>query len=72
MYPNLAAEMARKKLKQQDIAVVLNVRSATVSNKLTGKSPLLIDEAFGIQSSLFPDLSLEYLFKRQADQHTTA
>lgn len=63
MYPNLSAELARKGLKQKDIVAVLNTRPATVSNKLNGKSPLLIDEAFKIKNQLFPDLSLDYLFK---------
>lgn len=65
MYPNLAAELARKGLKQKDLAPALSTtRTATVSNKLTGKSPLLIDEAFKIQATFFPEHSLDYLFKR--------
>jgi hypothetical protein len=64
MYPNLSAEMARRGLRQKDIIPVLNTnRPATVSEKLNGKAPLLIDEAFKIQSAFFPDLPLDYLFK---------
>jgi plasmid maintenance system antidote protein VapI len=65
VYPNLAAELARKGLKQKDLVPILNTRPATVSLKLNGKSPLLIDEAFKIQSTLFPELSLDYLFRRE-------
>lgn len=71
MYPNLTAELARKGLKQKDILQVLKTRRpATVSEKLSGKCPLLIDEAFKIQSAFFPDLSLDYLFK--TDRQETA
>lgn len=66
MYPNLSAELARKGLKQKDIVSILKVRPATVSHKLQGKSPLMIDEAIKIQKSLFPDMSLDYLFHQGA------
>ncbi|WP_127491381.1 XRE family transcriptional regulator [Paenibacillus glycanilyticus] len=70
MYPNLAAELARKGLKQKDLVPVLKTRAATISSKLNGKSPLLIDEAFKIQSALFPEMSLDYLFKKEEEQGT--
>lgn len=64
MYPNLAAELARKGLKQKDIAPILGIRPATLSSKLSGKSPLLLDEAFTIQKTFFPNSSLDYLFEK--------
>ncbi|BBI32334.1 XRE family transcriptional regulator [Cohnella abietis] len=65
MYPNLTAELARRGLKQKDIIPVLKTnRPATVSEKLNGKAPLLLDEAFLIQAAFFPDLSLGYLFDK--------
>lgn len=64
MYPNLDAEMARKGLKRKDLAWMFKDRVATVSDKLNGKSPILIDEAIKIQQTYFPSLSLEYLFKK--------
>jgi len=63
MYPNLAAEMARKGIKQKDIAEMLKIRSATVSLKLSRKAPLMIDEAFKIKMKFFPECPLEYLFE---------
>ncbi len=64
MYPNLDAEMARRGLKRKDLTVVFKGRSATVSDKLNGKSPLLIDEAKSIQTMFFPDFTLDYLFQK--------
>lgn len=64
MYPNLDAEMARKGLKRKDLAPLFNDRIPTVSDKLNGKYPILLDEALRIQKQHFRDLSLEYLFAK--------
>lgn len=61
-YPNLRAEMSRIGIKQVDIAKLLGVGEATVSNKMKGKSTFDIDEAFLIRENFFPNLSLDYLF----------
>lgn len=65
MYPNLDAEMVKKGVKRKDLAVrFYNGRTATASDKLNGKTPLLLDEAVNIQTSFFPELSLDYLFAK--------
>jgi len=71
MFPNLVAEMARKGLKRKDLAPLFKGRNATVSDKLNGKSPFLLDEAYRIQSTFFPDCTLDYLFARNDQQKTT-
>lgn len=70
MYPNLDAELARRGIKRVDIARDLfNGRTATVSDKLNGKYPLLIEEAVKIKELYLPDLELGYLFeKRKAEK----
>lgn len=68
MYPNLEVEMARIGIKRKDLAVLFKNRSATVSDKLNGKSRLLLDEAQEIQRAFFPDKKLDYLFKRSDEQ----
>lgn len=70
MYPNLDAEMARKGLRRKDLAWMFKDRIATVSDKLNGKSPILIDEAFKIKETYFPDLSLDYLFEQDTKEGT--
>lgn len=69
MYPNLDAELARRGLKRKDLAWIFKNRIATVSDKLNGKYPISLDEAFRIKNAYFPDLPMEYLFKRN-DQIT--
>lgn len=67
MYPNLDAEMARKGLKRKDLAEFFNNRIPSVSEKLNGKYPLLLDEAHRIKMEHFPECSLDYLFERNTN-----
>lgn len=64
MYPNLDAEMARKGIKRKDLANLFSGRIPTVSDKLNGKFPLLLEEAERIRNEFFPDLTLDYLFEK--------
>ena len=64
MYPNVNAEMARRNILQADLADELGVTRATMSLKLSGKSPISLDEAFAIKEALHSRLSLDVLFDR--------
>lgn len=64
MYRNLEAEMVRKGIKRKDISELLNVRYATVVQKLNGKYKFNLDEALIIKENCFPELSVEYLFEK--------
>ena len=63
MFPNLKAEMARTCKKYNDIAEILGISYDSVMNKINGKTEFTRSEIFKIRDTLFPDLSLEYLFK---------
>ena len=63
MYKNLEAEMARQKITKINLSNLLEVRYATVLDKMSGKSRFFYDEAIKIKNYFFPDLSLEYLFE---------
>lgn len=65
IYKNLEAEMVKNGITRKDISSFLNVRYATVVQKLNGRYKFNLDEAFTIKKNFFPELSLEYLF--QAD-----
>ena len=65
-YRNLEAEMKRSNIKRKDIAEKLNVRYATVTDKVNGKSKFSFDEALFIKNNYFPSLSLEYLFSDES------
>jgi plasmid maintenance system antidote protein VapI len=67
MYCNLKAEMARHGIKVKDIAELLNVRRATVSEKINGKYRFYCDEALKIKKAFFPNYSVEYLFESNHD-----
>jgi DNA-binding XRE family transcriptional regulator len=66
LYRNLEAEMVRNGITRKDVSDLLNVRYATVVQKLNGKYKFNLEEAFVIKDNYFPGLSLEYLF--QADE----
>jgi len=65
VYKNLEAEMVRIGIARKDLAALLNVRYATIVDKLKGKSSFTLDEALRIKNSFFPNLSIEYLFDVQ-------
>lgn len=68
MYKNLRAEMARNKLTVGDLAKALNVRRATVSDKINGKRRFYYEECLKIKKTFFPNLSIEYLFDKDDKQ----
>jgi len=62
MFPNLKAEMARKKIDGLTLSVAIGCTPKTFSNKLSGKSEFTRSEIFTIQKEFFPKLSVDYLF----------
>ncbi|MCR2045524.1 helix-turn-helix transcriptional regulator [Anaerosalibacter massiliensis] len=65
MYKNLEAEMVRRGITRKDLAKSLDVRYATIIDKLKGRYSFTLDEAFKIKNKYFPTLSFEYLFETQ-------
>ena len=63
MYRNLKAEMARNNLNMGHLADLLEVRRATISDKMNGKNSFYYDEAKKIKETYFPSFSIEYLFE---------
>ena len=63
IYENIRVEMARRDLTIIDIANRIGMSRTTLSRKLSGKSPFLVDEAFAIQKACFPDVDVTALFK---------
>jgi hypothetical protein len=67
MYKNLEAELARSGIKKKDVAELLDVRLATIYDKMNGKYPFTFCEAQNIRDKMFPGMKLEYLFKEFAE-----
>lgn len=64
MYQNLKAEMARKGIRKSDLADVLGVSRQTIRTKMKREDLFKLCEALKIQEKLFPDSTIEYLFKQ--------
>lgn len=63
MYPNLRAELSRKKITLEKLGKALGLAISTVSQKLNGKYPITLDEAKKIKSLLDVDIPIETLFE---------
>lgn len=65
MYPNLEAEMARKKVTRDALAKKLGKTPTTLGKKLNGSVPLTLPECIRIKEILKLDLDIEFLFAKQ-------
>ena len=55
--PELKAEMARNNMTQKDLAAKMNVTQQSISQKLSGKRRVFLDEAAAISEALDMDAS---------------
>ncbi|QQK78189.1 XRE family transcriptional regulator [Salicibibacter cibarius] len=67
MLRNLRAELARRSILVKDVAELLNVRAATVSDKINGYYDFTYDEAYLVKRTYFPDINIEYLFEKSTE-----
>lgn len=65
LYSHLTDAMARRGVMLKDIASVLQMSDITVYKKIIAETSFTFGEAKKIQSILFPDVSLTYLFEIQ-------
>lgn len=71
-YNVLADEMKKKKINQRDIAILLDEHECNISKKINGmyssgyNAHFSLEEAIKIQEELFPDMSVNELFKTRA------
>ena len=66
MLKNLVAEMARRQVTRRDIARTLGISYGTVIVKIKGSYDFTVSEAQKIRDAYFPDLTIEYLFAKEA------
>lgn len=62
MYRNLEAELARRGITRAELAKVLGINIATMSEKLNYNGRLKLSEAQTIRDKLFPEHTVDYLF----------
>lgn len=65
MYPNLRAEMARKRVTMTELAEHLHITISTLSLKMSGKSDFTLKEAIAIRSFLGVEMDLRELFREE-------
>lgn len=63
-FQNLVGEMAKKGITRKDFSEVLGVEYTTIRNKMNGKTEWLRSEMIKIRDVFFPDLEIEFLFKK--------
>lgn len=65
MYPNLEAEMARRKVTRLELAAKLKMTATTLGNKLNGKSDISLLECLAIKKELNINMTVDELFKTE-------
>lgn len=65
MFPNLDAEMARKKITRTLLAEKIHKTPTTVCLKLNGKAPITLAECLEIKEAIDTELSIDYLFSTE-------
>ena len=65
MYENLAFLMKKENVTQQQIADLLHIRVATVSDKIRGISDFYFEEAAKIRNEFFSQYDISYIFEKQ-------
>ncbi len=63
MFPNLDAEMARKKITKAFLAKKINKSPTTLSLKLNGRAPITLDECIEIRDVVGTEYTIDYLFE---------
>ena len=61
-YPNLAAELRRYGISQEEMAERIGATPETVSRWMNGKNKMPVEACFRVKGELFPTLSVDYLF----------
>lgn len=68
MFPNLRAEIARRKLKMADVAEAIGLSETHFSLKMNGKYGFTLAEAFAIKTFLKTKLSIDVLFQTSLEE----
>ena len=68
MYPNLEAELGRRKMSKKDLSVLTGIRYNTLCEKCLDKYGFTLQEAFDIGKALGNPMPIEQLFERAANK----
>lgn len=62
MFPNLNAEMARKKITIKSLSELTGISYETLKNKCSGNTEFKRKEMYSIKKEAFPECTIDYLF----------
>jgi len=65
MYPNLRAELSRRGLTIQNLALLCGMSASALYERLKGRRHLTLDDALKIKKALNVDIPLEILFSQE-------
>lgn len=65
MFPNLKAEMARKRLSIKAMSDLTGINYESLKNKMSGNTEFKRSEMCVIKNKVFPDKTLDYLFQME-------
>lgn len=65
MYSNVKAEMARRNLTAIELSKITGIKYQSLTNKISGKQPMNLEEARAIKSALEVDIPLDELFEQR-------
>ncbi len=65
MYPNLSAEISRKRLKNKDVAHGIGISESAFCMRMNGKTKFTVKEALEIKKFLAVDTPIEELFAEE-------
>ena len=67
LYPNLAAEIAKRGVKKKVIASTLGISGRALYSKMRGIAPFTWEEVCILQNEFFPDKEKDVLFEKADD-----
>lgn len=64
-YLTLVGEMAKNKISNKAVAILLGIHQNSVYNKIKGDSSFSVEEALLIRDNFFPGYDIDELFKTE-------
>lgn len=63
---NIRKAMDAKSISIEAMANILHLHRNSVANKINGKCPFSVDEAFKLRDTLFKEYNIDYLFSPES------
>jgi len=70
MFPNLNAELGRRKMTIKNLSEVAEINYDSLKNKMNGSTEFKRSEMAAIKSKVFPEYSIDYLFAVEEGEST--